>query len=135
MMERWGFKCTCPLCANQDEIALSDKNRLRIEEIYGDLNQVEKRTKKNVDAMAEELLHLIDTEGLHPQVGYFCLVIGHAYLGLGEVERAKRYGEVALDKLLRYAGPDDEAVDDARVFLATVGIVANGVGRQVIHEG
>lgn len=112
-LERWGFKCTCPLCsAPPSEKAISDTRRQRIEEAKPELVAFWKEGKYQAAIrIGEEIVELIKEEGLTSMLTDEYVVLARLYLIRGDKETAEEYAELAVEILsnLGFLGTEDPA--------------------------
>ena len=107
MLQGWSFNCTCSLCASPSATLVSDRNRHRIQEILEYLDHPENRTPPKIQASLDELVHLANEEGLAGQVGDLYSIIAEIWRDVGDLERAREAGMVAVSNLRHYAGYDN----------------------------
>jgi hypothetical protein len=108
LSRRWGFKCTCDLCrASPKKIEESDRRRVRIKAIRDEiLGHVSHRRYNSAVNVNRELLRLVVEEGLVAHLGEHYEIHARLYYNMGDMENARRYGELALADLRRFGGPD-----------------------------
>ncbi|KAI1140899.1 SET domain-containing protein [Hypoxylon sp. FL0543] len=117
LIREWGFNCTCPLCTSPSETQISDRRRGRIQDLLAELDRPEIRNHAAVKRRVDEILDLCDKEGLTAQVGDFYTIIAEIYSNMGDLDLARKYGELAVRELTHYAGYDHERTRSATLFL------------------
>ncbi|KAI1408280.1 SET domain-containing protein [Hypoxylon sp. FL1857] len=117
LIREWGFNCTCSLCTSAAETAVSDRRRGRIQDLLAELDRPEIRNHAAVKRRVDEILDLCDKEGLAAQVGDFYAIVAELYSNMGDLDLAKKYGELAVKELTHYAGYDHERTRSATLFL------------------
>uniref|UniRef100_L2FM87 SET domain-containing protein n=1 Tax=Colletotrichum fructicola (strain Nara gc5) TaxID=1213859 RepID=L2FM87_COLFN len=123
-LQEWGFNCTCSLCSSASAVAASDARRGRMQEIVSALNnKVFRSLPARMAELAEELDGILKEEGLSAQKGDFYDILARAYVDMGEVETGRRYARLAVEKLVHFAGYDDERTERARGLLGELGKV------------
>ncbi|KAK2774939.1 hypothetical protein CKAH01_12992 [Colletotrichum kahawae] len=126
-LQAWGFNCTCSLCSSASAVAVSDARRGRMQEIvsaFSNNNRVFRSSPPALmAALAEELEGVLEEEGLSAQKGDFYDMVARAYVDMGEVETGRRYARLAVEKLVHFAGYDDERTERARGLLGELGKV------------
>ena len=127
MLKYWGFTCTCPLCRDAHAIAVSDKNRQRVQDLLESLDHPGNHTHEHVAALTAEVEGLAGTEGLAAQMGDFYGIIADVYLRMRELKLARAYGEMAIELLRHYAGFDGERTEQACEFLRRVEVKGMGL--------
>jgi len=114
---RWGFHCSCPLCASHSKSEISDRQRRRVHEILGLLKLAEYRNPESIAKLTRETLDLCETEGMKAQTGDFYRILARVYTGIGEKELAKENSELAIKTFGHYVGYDCEEVQQETLFL------------------
>ncbi|KAH9227240.1 hypothetical protein K456DRAFT_1765869 [Colletotrichum gloeosporioides 23] len=123
-LQEWGFNCTCSLCSSASAVAVSDARRGRMQEIVSALNnKVFRSSPARMAELAEEVDSILEEEGLSAQKGDFYDILARAYVDMGEVETGRRYARLAVEKLVHFAGYDDERTERARGLLGELGKV------------
>ncbi|OHE91877.1 hypothetical protein CORC01_12830 [Colletotrichum orchidophilum] len=122
-LQEWGFNCNCAICSSSPEVlAISDGHRRRLQEILSELEDpVLAGSPSLVAELVDELEDVIVIEGLTAQAGEFYDVVARAYGAMGEMGKGRMYAELALEKLVRFAGYDDERTAKARAVLLEFG--------------
>ncbi|KXX78306.1 SET domain-containing protein 5 [Madurella mycetomatis] len=90
LLQKWGFRCTCPLCsASPSVLAASDARRQKIavlgEEVIKMLDRGE--APKRAAEMYEEVVEAVKEEGLVPHLGAHYEVLGRLYLAAGDKKK------------------------------------------------
>lgn len=83
-------------------------------------------TPSLVSELSDELDDIMEREGLTAQAGDFYGIIAGVYAAMGEVETGRRYAALAVEKLLHFAGYDDERTVRAKEVLGELGKVGGG---------
>jgi hypothetical protein len=117
LIKGWGFRCTCDLCSSPEDAEISDRNRLRIQDILTRLDDGASRDYDGVAKLTSEILDLIAEEGLSAQIGDFYIILAEVYLRLGHVPRAREFATLAFEKLSSFVGEDSEQAAAAKSFL------------------
>ncbi|KAI1779204.1 SET domain-containing protein [Hypoxylon cercidicola] len=117
LIQEWGFNCSCSLCSSPDESKASDHRRGRIQDLLGELDRPEVRNHAAVQERVNEILDLCEKEALAAQVGDFYTIVAEVYSSMGDVDLARKYGELALKELKHFAGYDHERTRTATLFL------------------
>ncbi|KAI0835456.1 SET domain-containing protein [Hypoxylon sp. FL0890] len=117
LVREWGFNCTCSLCTSPAETEISDRRRGRIQDLLAELDRPEIRNHAAVKKRVDEILDLCNKEGLAAQVGDFYTIIAELYSNMGDLDLAKKYGELAVGELTHYAGYDHQRTRSATLFL------------------
>jgi len=121
LIREWGFKCTCSLCSSAAKTADSDFRRQRINRNLRDMKLPQNQKQHILDKLVREVLDFGEKEWMLPQVGDFHRIIAGVYAGMGDIETARKHGELAVRKLRHFAGFDNERTLDASRFLASLG--------------
>ncbi|KAI4864384.1 SET domain-containing protein [Hypoxylon rubiginosum] len=117
LIREWGFNCTCSLCASTHESAASDRRRGRIQDLLGELDRPEIRNHAAVEKRVSEILDLCEKEAMAAQVGDFYTIVAEVYSSMGDMNSARKYGELALKELKHFAGYDHDRTRSATMFL------------------
>ncbi|XXH02615.1 hypothetical protein Hte_008994 [Hypoxylon texense] len=117
LIREWGFNCTCSLCSSPNESAASDRRRGRIQDLLGELDRPEIRNHAAVEKRVSEILDLCQKEAMAAQVGDFYTIVADVYSSMGDLDSARRYGELALRELKHFAGYDHDRTRSAIMFL------------------
>ncbi|GKT44235.1 uncharacterized protein ColSpa_04416 [Colletotrichum spaethianum] len=125
-LQEWGFNCTCTLCSSPADIAVSDAYRTRLQEILAELTDPAFSTPSLVAELTNELDDVMEQEGLTAQAGEFYGMIARVYVHMGEAETGRRYARMAVEKLVQFAGYDDDRTVKARGLLEELGKVGGG---------
>ncbi|KAI2611877.1 SET domain-containing protein [Hypoxylon sp. NC1633] len=120
LIREWGFNCTCSLCSSRHESTVSDRRRSRIQDLLAELDRPELRNHEAVEKRIAEILNLCEKESLEAQVGDFCTIVAEVYSSMGDVDLARRYGELAVKELRHFAGYDHDRTKDAALFLKSL---------------
>ncbi|KAK1636962.1 hypothetical protein BDP81DRAFT_405954 [Colletotrichum phormii] len=122
-LQEWGFNCTCALCSSPPEVlAISDTYRRRLQEIFSELEDpVLASSPSLVAELVDELEYIMLKEGLTAQAGEFYGIVAGVYHNMGEMGISKKYAELAVEKLVQFAGYDDERTVRAREVLLEFG--------------
>lgn len=112
-LKNWGFTCTCLLCASsQKQRAASDENRVRLQDIYHELNDSaagkSNLTINTIERLTEELESLVAKENLEAQLLVHYGAVARAYIRIGELDAARRYVELGEYLWVQYAGEEDD---------------------------
>lgn len=111
----WGFACTCQLCSTPAERHLSDQYRERLGGLRGRLMHAhEELAAAEVHAIAEEMMDVVEMEGIMPQLGAYCETVAQVLLAKGDGRGALRYLRMSLDAWLLYGGEDHAHVPNVR---------------------
>ncbi|KAI7921488.1 hypothetical protein M9X92_005379 [Pyricularia oryzae] len=111
----WGFACTCQLCSTPAERHLSDQYRERLGGLRGRLMHAhEELAAAEVHAIAEEMMDVVEMEGVMPQLGAYCETVAQVLLAKGDGRGALRYLRMSLDAWLLYGGEDHAHVPNVR---------------------
>ncbi|KAI1081751.1 SET domain-containing protein [Whalleya microplaca] len=124
LIRDWGFNCTCSLCASPNDLAISDRQRGRIQDILAELDRPDIRNHSAVQERIIEILDLCEKEGITAQVGDLYSIIAETYSSMKDLDMAKKYGKLAVEELRHYAGHDHERTERALSVL-------NGLNRKV----
>ncbi|EXF78954.1 hypothetical protein CFIO01_10021 [Colletotrichum fioriniae PJ7] len=118
-LQEWGFNCTCSLCSSPPEVlAISDAYRRRLSEILSELEDPALAGSQSLVAeLIDELEDVMAKEGLTAQAGEFYGIVAGVYRSMGEMELSKKYAELAVEKLVQFAGYDDDRTVRAREVL------------------
>ncbi|KAL0765499.1 hypothetical protein CaCOL14_011723 [Colletotrichum acutatum] len=129
-LQEWGFNCTCALCSSPPEVlAISDAYRRRLQEIFSELEDpVLAGSSSLVAELVDELEDIMVREGLTAQAGEFYGIVAGVYRNMGEKELSKKYAELAVEKLVQFAGYDDDRTVRAREVLLEFGGTQLGTG-------
>ncbi|GJC81409.1 hypothetical protein ColLi_04247 [Colletotrichum liriopes] len=125
-LQEWGFNCTCALCSSPDDVAVSDTYRTRLQEILAEMTDPAFMTPSLVAELAGELDDVVEREGLAAQAGEFYGIVARVYAHMGEAETGRRYAKMAVEKMIQFAGYDDERTVRARGLLGELGKVGGG---------
>ncbi|KAI1761497.1 SET domain-containing protein [Hypoxylon sp. FL1150] len=117
LIQEWGFNCTCSLCSSKEESAASDRRRGRIQDLLAELDLPEVRNHAAIENRVAEILDLCEKEGMAAQVGDFYTIVADVYSTLGDLSRARRYGELALKELKYFASYDHPRTQTTIAFL------------------
>ncbi|KAI0011288.1 SET domain-containing protein [Xylariaceae sp. FL0662B] len=117
LIREWGFNCTCSLCTSPNDLAVSDHQRDRIQDILAELDSPTTRNRSAVQKRVVEIVDLCKKEGMTAQIGDFYTIIMDIYSSMGDLDMAKRYGLLALEELRHYAGHDHERTEKALAML------------------
>lgn len=117
LIQFWGFNCTCDLCSNPRATELSDRQRNRIQELLAALDDPAHHTHEKVAAATAEVERLVVEEGMTGQMGDLYSIIADAYLAMGDLPMARRYGRRAVELLRWYAGFDSARTESALQFM------------------
>ncbi|KAI1204898.1 SET domain-containing protein [Annulohypoxylon truncatum] len=117
LIREWGFNCSCSLCTDSKETAISDRRRGRIQDLLAELDDPDIRKPAPVKKRVDEILDLCEKEGLAAQIGDFYTIVAEVYSSMGDLELATKYGELAVKELKHYAGYDHERTKSATSFL------------------
>ncbi|KAI0172597.1 SET domain-containing protein [Hypoxylon sp. FL1284] len=117
LIQEWGFNCSCLICASPDESASSDRRRGRIQDLLAELDRPETRNHAAVQARVNEIVDLCKTEAMAAQIGDFYTIVADVYSSMGDIDMARKYGELALKELTHFAGYDHERTHGAAQFL------------------
>ncbi|KAL1865942.1 hypothetical protein VTK73DRAFT_4948 [Phialemonium thermophilum] len=80
-LREWGFDCKCPLCSSsRRDLAASDRRRLRVDDLHDALLRGSSLTGRQIEALAEELVRLVEEEAMWPKLAVYYEVIARAYL-------------------------------------------------------
>ncbi|KXH45238.1 hypothetical protein CSAL01_06351 [Colletotrichum salicis] len=122
-LQEWGFNCTCALCSSTPEVlAISDAYRRRLQDIFSELEDpVLASSPSLVAELVDELEYIMVKEGLTAQAGEFYGIVAEVYRNMGETGISKKYAELAVEKLVQFAGDDDERTVRARDVLLEFG--------------
>lgn len=74
------------------------------------------RRKKRIDALAAELLSLVEAEALWPKLVWYHEVIARAYLAIADRKNARRHSELSEEWWIHYGGLDHDNVDGVRTL-------------------
>jgi hypothetical protein len=96
---------------------ISDRNRRRIQGILDELKVKEDRNPPMVAFLTEELLDLIDMEGLNAQLGDFFPILMQVHMEMGDFDKAREYGKMALEKQTHFKGIDSEPAERTEAIL------------------
>ncbi|KAI3543836.1 hypothetical protein CABS03_11735 [Colletotrichum abscissum] len=129
-LQEWGFNCTCVLCSSSPEVlAISDAYRRRLSEIFSELEDpVIAGSPSLVAELIDELEDILVKEELTAQAGEFYGIVAGVYRNMGEMELSKKYAKLAVEKLVVFAGYDDERTVRAREVLLEFGGTQLGTG-------
>ncbi|KAI1855795.1 hypothetical protein JX265_012240 [Neoarthrinium moseri] len=117
LLRQWGFNCSCSLClAPASEVAKSDAARTRIQTIADRLRSAKANKKGKLTRLVSEMLHLVDQEGLGPQLVVWYDLISRAYLQVDDFENAELYADLADQTWKQHGGEFHEGVDDIRAL-------------------
>jgi hypothetical protein len=117
LIRGWGFNCTCSLCTSKEESKASDFRRQRIQEILEGLDHPENREYDNLMRLADEVLYLIEREGLAAQKGDFYSILAQICLEMGYTHTARSYGGMAVESLRESVGEDSAPALKAMKFM------------------
>jgi hypothetical protein len=117
ILQRWNFKCACALCSSPERSKASDRNRQRIQDILVAMDEPDNREYESLQTLTDEMMELVDAEGLQAQVGDFFNILAHAYNETGYPRTARRFAIQAVEKYREFVGPDSEQVKTAMEFL------------------
>ncbi|KXH34581.1 hypothetical protein CSIM01_11805 [Colletotrichum simmondsii] len=122
-LQEWGFNCTCVLCSSPPEVlAISDTYRRRLSKIFSELEDpVLAGSPSLVAELIDELEDIMTKEELTAQAGEFYGIVAGVYRNMGEMELSKKYAKLAVEKLVAFAGYDDERTIRAREVLLEFG--------------
>jgi hypothetical protein len=121
LLKNWGFQCRCSLCSSPEEnIQLSDMRRGRIEEIHAALNDEKGLSQKKISSLTNELLRLIDKEGMLLNLVVYYELIARAYLRIDDFENAKKFVQLAEEWWVHYGGEEHENMEGIQSLWALV---------------
>ncbi|KAK0614723.1 hypothetical protein B0T14DRAFT_463267 [Immersiella caudata] len=114
MTQKWGFNCTCSLCSNPDKANESDRNKRRIQEVLDQLQDESNRQPEKVEALAQELFKILETERLLFEAGSFASLLTGVYYSMGDNKKALEVARTAITNHTLYIGHDSAKVKAAR---------------------
>jgi hypothetical protein len=71
-----------------------------------------------VELFAQELMGLIEAEGLGAQIGDFAGVLAQLHGQMGDLVKAREYALMAVEKQVHFKGYDSHTTEQARELLA-----------------
>jgi hypothetical protein len=118
-LKLWRINCTCTLCTSPSrDIEISDRRRRRLRQIYEEIasNALDRTTLGDT---VDEMMYLIETEGMWPTLVEYYRVIIKAYTILGYLDDAKKYADLVEEACGQYLAESslEECVDSARTML------------------
>lgn len=81
------------------------------------MDRPEIRNEVAIKKRVDEILELCDKEALAAQVGDFYSIVAEVYSAMGEFSLARKYGRLAVEELVHFAGYDHERTKSAALFL------------------
>lgn len=133
LKSEYGFTCSCSLCnAPESEQAISDRHRMEMAALREDIDMARGR-RRWADAAryaSEALEKLSEAEVLTPGILDYSLTplyldhyeeLAGFHLKMGDVERAKIYGEKALEMTLYLRAVDSHDAQELYRFLEALG--------------
>ncbi len=85
---------------------------MRLFELYQELPEA--TTKEAISAAVRELMIIVQTEGLQPQLSELYLMVARAYLNVGEFDDAREYAGTAEEYCIRYGSEEHDNVEGMR---------------------
>jgi len=114
----WGFKCKCSLCTGSREaIKASDERRTRIRTLKDEVVDIALGGDyKRAIELSEELLAVIEEEGLTAHYGDFYEIPAQLYYATGDMTNAAKYAKLALEDLTSYGTPGEAGQKKIRML-------------------
>jgi hypothetical protein len=113
LLRRWNFDCACALCSSPERSAASDRNRLRIQAILEAMDNPENREYDSLSVATEEMMEIVEVEGLQAQVADFYRILAEAYSQTGFPATARRFAAMSAKKYEEFVGIDSEQLQTA----------------------
>lgn len=113
----WGFKCTCSLCAaEEDETARSDQRVRQIHSLWKELDDYGPASAATPEK-AEELLGLYEVEGLETRIheAYYRAAI--EWNGVGDSNNAVKYAMLSILRGQVMKGPERPFLSSMRELI------------------
>ena len=118
LLDLWGFRCACDLCAApKSVVAASDGRRRRIGELREQTLQaaMEKRYAEAIGT-AEELVRVAEEEGITAHISDFWEILAKLHFNVWNLDRAARYVRLAIEEIDRYGAPGEAALQKLAVY-------------------
>jgi hypothetical protein len=97
---------------------MSDLNRNIIESLIHELKTPGEKDPEVVAFKSRKLLEMVEVEGLTAQSGDFYEMLAEIQLEMGELEKAREYACLSLERRHKFSGPDSVLYQRARRFLS-----------------
>ncbi|KAF2261417.1 SET domain-containing protein [Lojkania enalia] len=111
-LEKWGFKCTCPLCsASPNARFASDTRRIRIEEAEKEIIDLWRDGQiQAAIRVAEEAVELMKEEDLTPMLTDEYMMLARLHMLRQEIEESEDYAAMTAEilKNLGFLGPEPD---------------------------
>jgi len=120
VLRRWNFDCACSLCSSPARSQVSDRNRRRIQEILAAMDEPDNREYESLLSLTDEMMEIVEAEGLRAQVGDFFSILAHAYNETGFLGTARRFAAQSVEKYREFVGVDSQQVKTATEFLESL---------------
>ena len=114
LKNRWGFNCTCSMCAAPaEEVEKSDQRRVRIKELNEEVQSLISRERfQQAINRQEEMLGLIEKEKLTSLLWENHWLLATLYSDVGDQKKTIRYAMQAYNELKDYAKGGTEMIKD-----------------------
>ena len=114
LKNRWGFNCTCSMCAAPaEEVEKSDQRRVKIKELNEEVqNLISRERFQQAINRQEEMLGLIEKEKLTSLLWENHWLLVTLYSDVGDQKKTIRYAMQAYNELKDYAKGGTEMIKD-----------------------
>ncbi|KAI0166925.1 SET domain-containing protein [Hypoxylon sp. FL1284] len=118
LQKEWGFKCSCERCsANASSIAESDDRVKQIQRLWKELDDHSTASKATPEK-AELLISLYEREGILGRLHEAYYRAATEYIGIGDIDNAKKYAKLCVDSGVLFIGPDRPFVKSMQDLIA-----------------
>lgn len=114
----WGFNCTCNLCSSEKKRRPSDMRRVRLIEIFEELDRATERD--TVEGLVTEVDILAPQEDLQPQLAEYYMKASVAFLDSKALDRAREMAEKSEEFWIRYGTEEHDGVSSLRELWAEI---------------
>lgn len=114
----WGFNCTCNFCSADKKRRLSDTRRVRLIEIFQELDRATSRDA--IESLVTEVGILAPQEDLQPQLAEYYMKAAVAFLDADALDRARDMAEKSEEYWVRYGTEEHEGIVPMRELWAEI---------------